>query len=307
MDFDTSQLRAFVTVAELQSFTKASERLCRVQSAISQQIQKLEKQIDTVLFIRNRSGVKLTAQGEALLPYAVKILAVNNEAMAALCNNQQRGWLRVGTSDTYAPCFLAEILMICCKHYPSLQIEVHCGYSGHLWSMYEKGQLDVVLTQCCPSHISSETLHIEPLLWMCSRTSEIYKKPSVPLAVFSEGCADRDIALNAMVKAGKDFTVTFHSTSHAGILAAVSSGCFVSPLLASTSNRDFKILTEKEGFPLLGNLEIALAYNDHAVQSSDQMFANVVRDYFRWFNNSLGGVQYSVDGRQKHGANQSAW
>ncbi len=285
MNFDTSQLRAFVTVSELKSFSKASDRLYRVQSAISQQIQKLEKQVDSVLFIRNRSGVKLTAQGEAFLPYAVKILAANDEAAAALSKSQPRGNLRIGTSDTYATCFLAEILRLCSDRYPSLQIEVHCGYSGHLWSMYEKGQIDVVLTQCCPDHICSEILHIEPLQWMCLNTSEVYRKATIPLAVFSEGCADRKIAVNALSKAGKTFAVAFHSTSHAGILAAVSSGCYVSPLLASTSNRDFRILTEKENFPTLGNIEIALAFNDHTEHSADLMFASVVRDYFRLFRN----------------------
>ena len=282
MNFDTSQLRSFVTVAELKSFSKSSERLCRVQSAISQQIQKLEKQLNAVLFIRNRNGVTLTAQGERLLPYAVKMLSINDEAVSALCENKPKGWLRVGTSDTYATCFLKDILMSCSERYPGLQIEVHCGYSESIWTMYEKGQLDIVLTQCCPSNINSETLHVEPLLWMCSRTSDVYKKTPVPLALFSKGCADREIALNGLVQVGKDYTMGFHSSSHAGILAAVSSGYYVSAILASTSNQDFKVLTETDGFPPLGNLEISMAYNDHADNSPTQMFACVVREYFRW-------------------------
>jgi hypothetical protein len=128
-----------------------------------------------------------------------------------------------------------------------LLIEVHCDYSESIGSVYEKGQLDIVLTQCCPSHINSETLHVEHLLWMCSRTSDIYKKTAAPLALFSKGYADREIALNGLVQVGKDYTMGFHSSSHAGILAAVSSRYYVSAILASISNQDFKVLTEAEG------------------------------------------------------------
>lgn len=284
MNLDTSQLRAFVTVAKLKSFSQASVRLCRVQSAISQQIQKLEKQVNAVLFIRNRNGVKLTVQGERLLPYAVKMLSINDEAAAALCEKQPKGSLRIGTSDTYATCFLQDILMSSSERCPELQIEVHCGYSEAIWSKYEKGELDIVLTQRSPHHINSEILHVEPLLWMCSKTSDVYRKNPVPLALFSEGCADREVVLNALIQTGKDYTLGFHSTSHAGILAAVSSGNYVSAILASTSNHNFKVLTDADDFPPLGNLEISMAYNDHTDSASTQMFADVIKEYFRWFS-----------------------
>ncbi|MCE0494755.1 LysR family transcriptional regulator [Vibrio salinus] len=163
MNLDTSQLRTFITVAELKSFSKASKRLNRVQSAISQQIQKLEAQVGEKLLTRTTSKVELTLKGELLLSYAVQILNINDKAIYELKGEQPNGRLKIGTSDTYASCFFMELLEVCADLYPQIEIEVQCGYSKDIWSLYEQGRIDLVLTQNCPNHISHEVLHIEPL------------------------------------------------------------------------------------------------------------------------------------------------
>lgn len=281
MNLDMTQLRAFVAVAELKSFSKASERLCRVQSAVSQQIQKLEGQLGTELIVRDRRGLRLTSRGERLLSYAHKILATNDQAVSALSEQTPKGRVRVGTSDTYASVFFSEILHVCSTRFPDVEIEVHCGYSSKIWQMYEKSEIDVVLTQGCPAHLSSELLHSEPLAWVCSLDSEVVDYNPVPLAVFTNGCGDRDIIVSALHRACMDYRIGYHSTSHAGILAAVNSGRFVSAILRSTALSELRILGEAEGYPALGNLDISLAYRDNLVDSPMSYFAEVARSYFR--------------------------
>jgi DNA-binding transcriptional LysR family regulator len=280
MNLDTAQLRIFATVAELRSFTKASERLFRVQSAISQQIQRLENQVGFELFIRDRKGLRITVKGEALLAFALKMLAINDQAVLSLLREVPVGRLRIGTSDTYATCFLSGILRECSRVYPGLEIEVHCGYSRDIWTQYEQHQLDLALTQCCPSGYESERVHIEPLRWVCAKDSNVYQNNPVPLALFTEGCADRNIAIEALAGVHKDYCINFHSTSHAGILAAVRSGCSVSALLASTAAPDLRTLSRSDGFPLLDSLEISMAYHDHGESSLASCFAEIVRSYF---------------------------
>lgn len=281
MNLDMTQLRAFVAVAELRSFSKASQRLCRVQSAVSQQIQKLEAQLGADLFVRDRKGVQLTAQGENMLSYALKILAMNDQAVFTLTKKTTRGLVRVGTSDTYASIFFADILQVCSTRFPEVVIDVHCGYSAQIWGMYEAGELDVVLTQGSPAHIDSELLHTEPLTWVCSRHSSVSANDPVPLALFTTGCGDRDIALKALNRAKKNYTVNYNSTSHAGVIAAVSSGCYVSAILPSTILSGLKVLGEAEGYPSLGNLEISLAYRDASIGTPVHYFADIARSYFR--------------------------
>lgn len=286
VNLDTNQLRAFVAVAELKSFSKASQRLCRVQSAVSQQIQKLEGQLGAELFIRDRKGLRLTERGEDLLSYALKLLAINDQAVSALTDQTPKGRVRVGTSDTYASIFFADILEVCSRRFPDVEIEVHCGYSNEIWAMYEKSELDIVLTQGCPKHITSELLHTEPLIWACSINCEIIDNDPIPLALFTDGCGDREIVINALNRACKNFRIGYRSTSHAGIHAAVNSGRFVSAILRSTAYSELRILSKADGYPPLGNLDISLAYRDASPTAPTSYFAEVARSYFRSLSSS---------------------
>lgn len=79
----TSTLRTFVEVARCQSFTRAAETLCLTQSAVSKQIQSLEEQVGTRLFVRHDKSVGLTASGRAYLAHASEALATLDRGRAA--------------------------------------------------------------------------------------------------------------------------------------------------------------------------------------------------------------------------------
>jgi DNA-binding transcriptional LysR family regulator len=74
MDIDL--LRSFVSVVDAGGFTKASERVHRTQSTVSQQIKRLEDQLGRPLLQRNGKQATLTEEGERLLSYARRILAL---------------------------------------------------------------------------------------------------------------------------------------------------------------------------------------------------------------------------------------
>ncbi|MEU7021177.1 LysR family transcriptional regulator [Streptomyces sp. NPDC046203] len=75
MDVHGRELRSFLAVAEELHFTRAAERLYVSQPALSKQIRALERQLGAPLFDRDRTGVRLTGVGEALLPHARAVLA----------------------------------------------------------------------------------------------------------------------------------------------------------------------------------------------------------------------------------------
>jgi len=84
MNLDTVQLRAFATVAALNGFSTASQQLGCKQSTVSKQVQKLETQLGHKLFVRESTGIRLTAKGIELLPHAINILAINDKAVSSL-------------------------------------------------------------------------------------------------------------------------------------------------------------------------------------------------------------------------------
>jgi|SRR5271168_5203365 len=82
--FDMDALRTMVVGVELGNFARAATQLGRSQSAVSMQLKKLEQQADRPLFRRNGRSLVPTEAGDALLEYARRIIALNDEAAASL-------------------------------------------------------------------------------------------------------------------------------------------------------------------------------------------------------------------------------
>lgn len=76
-------LKYFVAVAEEGNFSRAAERLHVAQSSLSFQMKQLEESIPAQLFVRENSGVKLTPAGDALMPYAKRLLRIRDQALEA--------------------------------------------------------------------------------------------------------------------------------------------------------------------------------------------------------------------------------
>ena len=94
-------LRAFVSVAQLNSFTKAGELLGRSQPAISLQIQRLEELADESLLARNGKNLELTEAGESLYDYANQILTLNDLAISQLTKSSITGKIRLGIPSEF--------------------------------------------------------------------------------------------------------------------------------------------------------------------------------------------------------------
>ncbi|MEU4653909.1 LysR family transcriptional regulator [Streptomyces sp. NPDC023723] len=80
---DPRLLRGFVAVAEELHFTRAAHRLYVAQQALSRDVRRLERELGAELFVRSTRQVTLTADGERLLPYARRVLAAQDELLAA--------------------------------------------------------------------------------------------------------------------------------------------------------------------------------------------------------------------------------
>lgn len=118
MDF--RQLRYFLAVGELESFSRAAQRCYISQSAISHQIAKLERELGTRLFDRTTRTVALTAAGERLMPLAAEVLAL--EARALAVGREPRNRIRVTANMSFAAQSLDAIAAVRERH-PHMDIE----------------------------------------------------------------------------------------------------------------------------------------------------------------------------------------
>src|SRR5213078_1413153 len=117
---DLELLRSFISVVDAGGFTRAGERVHRTQSTVSQQIRRLEEALGYPLLHRNGKQVRLTEQGDRLLSYARRILALEQEAREVVTKPDSEGVLRLGIPEDFAAYRLTKLLSDFARSRPGL-------------------------------------------------------------------------------------------------------------------------------------------------------------------------------------------
>ncbi len=165
---EVHQLRYFVAVAEEGSFSHAAEREHVSQPSLSQQIQKLEAELNQQLFDRLPRSVVLTEAGRVLLEYARQILtgiADARRSVAAL-ETEVIGRLSVGAIPSIAVYVLPRLIGNFQKAYPKVSFELFEDTTEKLAQRLEDGTLDVALASLGDqtSTLAYDSLGKEPLV-----------------------------------------------------------------------------------------------------------------------------------------------
>lgn len=155
------QLRYFVAVAEEGSFSHAAEREHVSQPSLSQQIQKLEAELNQQLFDRLPRSVVLTEAGRCLLDYARKILTEIGDARrcVAALENEVAGRLAVGVIPSIALYVLPRLIGNFQGTYPKVTFELFEDTTDKLAHRLEDGTLDLVLASASDEHLQSLERH----------------------------------------------------------------------------------------------------------------------------------------------------
>ena len=144
--------RVFRAVAETGNITAAAQNLYISQSAVSQSIRQLERQLGTRLFTRTTRGVNLTADGQLLHDYASKAIALleAGEEKLTRARNLELGHLAIGASDTLTRRFLLPHLQRFHAAYPAVQLEIRNGTSQGVLDLLHAGKVDVAFASQAP-------------------------------------------------------------------------------------------------------------------------------------------------------------
>lgn len=124
---DLLQLEHFLAVVEERTFTRAAERVCRTQPAVSQSIKKLEEEVGSALFSRDVHEVTLTEAGRALADYARRMVGLRDDALRHVAEIRalKTGSLRIAAHETAAVYLLPPALRAYLRRYPEIKVEVH--------------------------------------------------------------------------------------------------------------------------------------------------------------------------------------
>lgn len=252
---DTDLLRTFVTIVETESFTASGERLRRTQPAVSMQMKRLEDAVAKPLFEQTRRGVRLTREGDILLGYARRILALSAEARDEIDRSGAKEVVRLGTSDDYATLLLPDILRRYAASHPDVQIDLTCGNGRDIEQKLQNRSIDLALTARREA-LPEDTIWSDRLAWI--GTDGTVPEGEIRLALFPPGCVCREIMTETLNARGQAWAVVFESDNIGAIHAAVRSGLAVTAVEEALIPAGVAVLGSATGLPALPSVALCL-------------------------------------------------
>lgn len=281
-DLEIGLLRTFIAVADSGSFTAAADVVGRSQSAVSQQILRLEHLIGRRVFERTSRSLRLTPTGERLLAGAHGIIDANDRLVHALKQPAAKGLLRLGISEDFLPGQLPRTLARFARLYPGVAIDLTTGLSRDLIDAYDNGQFDAVIAKKDAPARPGRVIWREPLLWMAAANHVERNDEPAHLVMLPKPCFYRDLMAAALGKAGRDWVVGCTASSLTGVRAAVAGGLGVSVLGRSFLRQDMRVLDDPDRWPPLPSMEIVVLGEEARTAELVRMLVAYLTENLQW-------------------------
>jgi DNA-binding transcriptional LysR family regulator len=270
-----NRYRAVVKIVETGGFTKAAEKLGYTQSAISQMVQSLEEELDTILFIRSKKGVTLTPDGKELLPYIKNIYHANRELIEKRVEMEgiQNTTIRIGTFASVSCHWLPGLMKTYKEKYPLASFELYQGDYTAIEKLVMDGSVDFGLINPHAvenTELKTIPLRRDPMLAVLPVSHPFAKKETIVLKELAaepfilleegslneplEGFKGNDIKPNVQYIVHDDYT----------IMAMIEKGLGVGILSKLILNRvDYEIVVKDTNPPLART--IGVVYKDKKI------------------------------------------
>lgn len=252
---EVDAVRAFVMIADLQSFTRAAEALGSTQGAVSVKLKRLEDRLGKKLIERTPRQVRLSVQGEIFLAPAREFLAAHERAFATLSAGERRFKLGVACHimGPEIPVLLAKLKNLT----PSLTVEVLVDTSRALLDLYEEEALDAVIARSDDDRRDGEVLGPEHFGWFASPNFEHHINEPLRIASHLPSCVVRDVATRLLDDASLPWNEVFVGGTSA-VSAALSAGLAVAAFPCRLATPDMIEVSQELGLPPIPSLSILL-------------------------------------------------
>ena len=186
---DVRQLRYFVRIVELGSFSRAAEALHVAQPALGMQIRKLEDELHTQLLSRHSRGVEPTPAGSLLKDRAVAILDQVRDAKQAVRDFEgpPNGIVKIGITPSTCAAIPVRLVQRCAAELQNVRVEVQEAMTATMLDWIRDERIDLGLLYTFvekPEHVVSETLLQENVAFLQGKAA----LPADPTVTLSEVC-----------------------------------------------------------------------------------------------------------------------
>lgn len=228
------QLRYLLAVAAHGGFSRAAVHEHVAQSALSEQVARLERELGTPLLVRDRRGVRPTPAGEQALVAARRVLA-EVDALAgevAAAAGRVRGVVRLGILPPLGPIDLPALLEAFAARHPEVELRLREGPVDESYALLRADGLDAAFVAVDVAHLPAPLAGLpageDVLVAACAPGHPLAALPEIHLGLlagealvsFPEGSALRAIATRALDAAGVTPRIAFES-NHIGTLRAL--------------------------------------------------------------------------------------
>lgn len=275
-DLDIGQLRTFLAIAEHKNITHSANLLNLTQSAVSQQIKRLEEGLGSKLLIRSARGVALTQQGRNLLPKAISLVRANDEILTCMTDKKAAADIRLGVPQDVVCSLLPSALSIFHRAEPDIQITLVSATSRELIVMLNKGEIDLALTTDGQTDLEATVLFKKKLVWVGAINGVAYTKTPLPVAVGAENCPFRKAASGALAKNQIAWRPVTQVGSLEPVFATLVADIAVAPFLPGTLPHGTKVIDDE--LPDLPEFYLHLRKHAGSLSDAENRFCRVIVD-----------------------------
>jgi len=279
-NLDMTALRAFVAVADCGGVTRAAGLLNLTQSAVSMQLKRLEQSLDRVLLDRSARRISLTAEGEQLLGYGRKMLALNDEIYARMTDHAFQGEITFGVPPDIVYPHTPGILQRFAAEFPRVKVQLISSNTYQLKRLYAHGDCDMILTTERDVAHGGETLTTQPLVWVGAPNGVAWKSRPLRLA-FEHGNLFRGRVQEALDHAGIPWEMSVESEFFRSIEASVTADLAIHASIRGSLSVQAEEIEHGGKLPDLADININLYVADQTQTPLAAQLADLVRRTYR--------------------------
>jgi len=257
-NLDVALLRTFLAVLDSGSVTAAAAALHMSQAAASQQLKRLEETLQCRLFERVGRRLALAPAGERLLAQARRLVAQNDELLAAMRTPSFEGEVRLGVPYDIIAAVVPSILRRFARAQPRVRVSLVCEDSRVVREQLRSGSVDLALTTETDCGRHGETLRTDRLVWVGTPGGDAHLKDPLPVSLGAPTCVFRPVAIEALGKVRRDWRAVCEVSRLEPVYAVLEAGLAVAPLLRSSVPERFEILGREARLPTLPEFRINL-------------------------------------------------
>jgi DNA-binding transcriptional LysR family regulator len=286
---DIELYRTFLAISDTRSFTAAAREVGRTQSAVSQQVKRLETSLGHLLFERGPATVNLTEYGKSLLRPARTIVATHAEALAAFKRTSFGGIVVVGVADAYVNRILQDIAREFALLYPEGTISIVIDDSLGLSRRIADGTVDLafVTEGNCPTR--GPVVFRDRLVVVGPAHVDLSQEDPLPVAVWDERNQDELPLATALEAMNRRYRAAYVCRSVHAQHMAVTAGLCVAVLVEGSMVDGERAYLGPGGFPVLRQLNIRL---ERSWAKRSQVVDSLAAHYLAFFAQSdsqIGG------------------